>query len=1371
MTSSNVSIPVKLDAFVFNPDVCSGGPQDAKIAPISQPNYSFLRIENFVLQNDTLDHVDVHNATPANRNSRATDLGTGEIRKNRQGVYVHWMIPRPYRTGAAATSDEMHVREKQQKRGAKNLARAEDTDPSAPNFRNVPNRWLVIRKLDPNAPTTLPRSTTIDPIKAWIIESDLMRKIDDLDEKVDLQIDVSPFITSSTASAHDPTDISINEQAEVFIGVQKDAKGWHETTATRINLSLLSSSNQLFPDYQPHNSSVFSMLDTFAYFNDEGNQTGTLTDAVADYYVFGWHQNFDDDPFTLNGETSREARLAALSMTLNDQAAFQEWLESDTDTRVLCHGAMYSVEWHDKWTSQNAPRHVPANDFTKYFTEEMPAAVGTTSLDALLAYVEAHHADGLEKDIWLLGALLRAQSDSVSDQQAGDDEVQNYNFARLAGGTHYSLPIDPSRPAEPPSEHDARVLSELNQAQSLLDGATRIYQQKKWDTFSLWWKFVSDVDNSKPGPRSKYQIAAQELDEARRNLDIVRLEQDAAIDEALNKLSQKPIQSVLSEFNQQRDPTLFIGGVQAGWPVDYLNSLKVRLDSQIVWSGHPNPGDMERFSIDCLPDILQHTALTLVQEFLINSPAQTSAAADRTSSTATFPPLYHDQGDPDSKVKPPKDAPWRDRWESTQAWFPLFLEWEAEYTHIPFEENWSLQENTTRHDKLKKVRYGIRDGVELYKLDIKDRRTVSGRILLLPQPTFNLKVQIDRLFSTTPKDILDTYLTPEEREKLVEGVASLPFSSGPLDGFINDLLTLAHGNHLKPNVRVPGGLPQPLRQAYETSEVVGLGINQMQFVGIESDLTPYGSLVQFSNDDYPAFKPATHGQFRLTKLNVIDKFGQTACGIDQTPRVNGPPPFYPCISDYYEPQILPDNFPNVVRRPQHEALCEFMQVSAQINQPARLNGSFVVHDDNQGNAYWRPITEWENPIWGWLVVNYVDYGIQFFLQDGNFYREVRVAAPNGPHQTSAGTKWLPFKPGSDSGSSHQLDRLIERLTDDVTGEAYLEAFIKMVNNAVANGATAPSAYGQFVNSIVGKPLALVNAGFSLELASDAKVNESTVGEQPNLPQPIELLNTSRTQYKFPFKIGDKSRPHDGLVGYFKAFNQERLKPGDELDLTKLFTTYADPNPPIQPIDHSTFPTISAFWLDPARYFDLELGSPTSSSIESMMDPPASSSYSNDRNAQLTNNVFGCIMDPFLPLHVYSSILPIQPLKLPDWTWEIALKTMTAFFHFGPLLLTDDVPTYDEDHRLEPDYQLTPPAKDQTVPLSAIKIPALSVADWSWLQPYVDEHGDPEAFMALGLGQLDSKPKFDKGPYTAVEGYLQMKAPITGGKEAATELSS
>jgi hypothetical protein len=127
--------------------------------------------------------------------------------------------------------------------------------------------------------------------------------------------------------------------------------------------------------------------------------------------------------------------------------------------------------------------------------------------------------------------------------------------------------------------------------------------------------------------------------------------------------------------------------------------------------------------------------------------------------------------------------------------------------------------------------------------------------------------------------------------------------------------------------------------------------------------------------------------------------------------------------------------------------------------------------------------------------------------------------------------------------------------------------------------------------------------------------------------------------------------------------------------------------------------------------------------------------------------------------------------------------MTAFFHLGPVLVTDDVQQYwDPSRTLGRSYKLNPPSQDDTVLKSALRLPSLDVASWAWLQPFVEPEGssprplrageesaekspprpteeEQTRYMALGLAKVDAKPGFERGPYTALEGYLQLKAPI------------
>ncbi|KAJ5587062.1 uncharacterized protein N7459_002827 [Penicillium hispanicum] len=191
--------------------------------------------------------------------------------------------------------------------------------------------------------------------------------------------------------------------------------------------------------------------------------------------------------------------------------------------------------------------------------------------------------------------------------------------------------------------------------------------------------------------------------------------------------------------------------------------------------------------------------------------------------------------------------------------------------------------------------------------------------------------------------------------------------------------------------------------------------------------------INLHNTTPDPFKPVTHGQFRFTKLNIIDN-GQAIHALNPRYASEGKQAVYPCISDLLAPSRLSNNEANIVRPPAQAGACEFIQISPQINQPAHLNAAFMIHDirhdtDPNNYSYWRPVTEWENPVWGWMVLNYADYGLQVFLPDGTFYREVRLSSPTAPKKTTISAKWLPFEPPENLPDTRQLDRLISRFTE------------------------------------------------------------------------------------------------------------------------------------------------------------------------------------------------------------------------------------------------------------------------------------------------------------------------------------------------------
>ena len=162
MSLPHVCLPVDLDVFVLNEKVCdvqknidqkSGSELGVSlIAPITQPNYVNLRLSNDQIQHDVLPRIDLHNSRDGQTNPRlsstlqkpfrnvtATDpLGKSDpltsLSLSRQGIYLHWAIPRAYRSAVSEAVPPTPI-------PGDNVPQ-KTTNP-CPRFPLVPNRWLV----------------------------------------------------------------------------------------------------------------------------------------------------------------------------------------------------------------------------------------------------------------------------------------------------------------------------------------------------------------------------------------------------------------------------------------------------------------------------------------------------------------------------------------------------------------------------------------------------------------------------------------------------------------------------------------------------------------------------------------------------------------------------------------------------------------------------------------------------------------------------------------------------------------------------------------------------------------------------------------------------------------------------------------------------------------------------------------------------------------------------------------------------------------------------------------------------------------------------------------------------------------------------
>jgi hypothetical protein len=252
----------------------------------------------------------------------------------------------------------------------------------------------------------------------------------------------------------------------------------------------------------------------------------------------------------------------------------------------------------------------------------------------------------------------------------------------------------------------------------------------------------------------------------------------------------------------------------------------------------------------------------------------------------------------------------------------------------------------------------------------------------------------------------------------------------------------------------------------------------------------------------------------------------------------------------------------------------------------------------------------------------------------------------------------------------------------------LQAFFYMINQSVDSTPHAPPDYSNYLTSIVGKPLALVNTRWSLELSTPPLQPQQTIGS-PTI-NPEETLD----QYKIPVKFGDSTRPFDGLVAYWDINKDTGVT-----DFSKIHTYFTDHLFP-----DKTDPRQMISETSPGGFGQPLIPTWTDSSA------PFDSSTKNFRLAAM-------LVDPFTPIHAYTPILPIVSLTLPSWTIQDACRKMTAFFHLGPMLMTSDVPTkyrgkFQAEQVVDPNKLAKP---DPDAP--SVRVPISGKALWRWLQPY------------------------------------------------------
>ena len=1147
-----------------------------------------------------------------------------------------------------------------------------------------------------------------------------MRYIADISVTEDVDVKASTYI--------DPS-LSPDQQGQSFLGYSEQLSTWTEgTTRKHVPVMAANAANPFFADYQPQNAGVFSYFDDLSFVDDFG--AGTFANARISYSVIGYHPSYGNDPLSAPIEAPETiyTRLAAMGYQPMNAGTVTDLDRQGYTFFTVCHGNIFNVGWNTQVTSSNPKVAIsyPADEIQADFRESHPLSVGTSPLDALFGWLEAVDdttvqglppADRLPAatiitNLKKLHTLILDLNDDLDSQLQAQDLIATNNFISSAQGKWWHLA--PSTDKDAPKIPSVDVIERLRAANAIQDRINSLTRKKKKlqkDIFSTWWTYAADRLKGTPANQTdRLNKATQAIKTAVTDLQFLTTDEkegisalQTSLDAAISSFTTKADLKKGTEhaFYRQRDPTLFIAGMRTGWPDDWTDILTVRTTANCerkVGTHSPSTDTIEDEAGDHLVAYKLPSDIYSYIQFLMRE-----ASWNWTDDTHTNdPPQYYKTND---------------RFTGKNAWFPLFIEYEIEYYHVP----WSAWQFGPQGSE-SRVGYSVANTYDLTAVR-GDVRIIKGRCPMLPQASTVLanllKQAFDRIGAANLPSDLDTAAT-------IKAAATLDTVSTPLSGFTEQLITYMTGTHMTPLTYDDKGAPQFIKGADTVSAELNVSADMLSNYGDQTSSTPFASLEDMTADPsvYSPFKPCTHGQFRFTKFNIIDKFGQVIQGIGKTAdpahgQGTTRAPLYPCLGEYYSVQQDPStNNPRTVLQGSG-SLNEFVQLPPSINQNARINADFLSNSyvgSTVTSSKLNVAGDYDDPVRGWLVLNYANASIQVFTARGVFIREFK--ALSGEVSTK------PFE--SDLSNGGSTDPFLTSLLSSFLDRKYLAEMYESLSNTVASVQASPAEYAESMLSILGRPLALVSFGVSLELADPPLQNQCT-----NAPSNTAIdASNSVANYNFPVKIGDKDNVFDGLYGYFPQLNPAQtstIAPS----LSRFYTYHpASSNPTVTSAISPTDTVLKPFYADPS-----------------------------DKNVTLTAQrrkrttiLFG-IIDPFTPVHIYSALLPIKTLTLPSFSISNGLANISTFFRLGPVLIPGDVPPCNDAMNVSQDYnfQSNPPATN-----GKITIPSVGLGEFAWLQPY-GQIGTKYNFMDVDSG--DGKMRWEKGPYTAVEGYLQQKTPF------------
>ncbi|MFC4632730.1 hypothetical protein ACFO3O_02365 [Dokdonia ponticola] len=978
-----------------------------------------------------------------------------------KGMHLHWTLPKALKHAFVGDDTEMQ-------------------------FPYAPNRWMVIRLQTDKGIKDIPS-------KIWMVESDVNNKID------------------FKANGPDPIPnwVVLEDTKLGFKNIGKSTPWSADYTHSKTSplVQAVGAVNPLFASFYPECKNVFGFHD---------DMEGAIIGSTFTYVVTGWYSDPAIDP------------IHPLGSTVETQKTL-EWIQQQWRTNAktyptasVFHTTIHSVRWNE-----NQPTGVPSGDIQVY--------AGNTAAESLSAQIaKSSNVDDPAIETLLNALQYELLEDERNQPSLSSIKTAVHNRSFIPKDRHITWEVlrKEANNEQLQEEKENRIhfpnnptflflLNKLNESQLQFNVLSEDVERLQQEHYFLWYKQALKTINN-------HTVDSFDFEGSRkRNLDEL-VDKKVAIDlltkeinDRVAKLKEQPYlkgpnadfeltQKLEDRFWEPNDPVLLLCGDGVGdtnGPNFQVIESKIncRTEEQLLKELHlevshasgPIPISISTtsFSVPSI-DALSSSAIpyTIIQGVVYESLLLDHSLAidiallaykkaqmerDETSDiiqTFARDVVIKEQTIPTVK-DPNKRAPesfsmvlWK------QAWTPLFMTWEVEYT--PSDDRF--------------------EGLDL--LEKTNNWTLEDGISFKSQSTETMSNSIDFQGISPFSNAVFANLKALVPEEIIHKYGKLNLIAQSLSGLHKHLLMQRPGIQLPPFIYASDSI-------YNFTTDFEIDQAELDVIGTDAYILGCNPGKPDSSDTH-LFFPFRSGVLKIKKLSIVDVFGQVRKVIDGESK-----------------GFVTESVAMGSLKPTQNTQ---IPLPPRIVQPSRIQFYWLNLRDE---VMYQDVGRLESPIFGWLVPNFMDNSIMVYDQNGRGVVQLQISEDFSKEKGLALAK-LPF-PGANQPADVSENIQLHQLLDAINAGSIVSGIMSLAQKVNESLTQARGVQNNTISLLFGQPIALARCSVGLELLGLPAFNQrwDLSGKQDS---------GGIRSIKFPLFIGDFSIENDGVLGYFSDTDYTRL---------------------------------------------------------------------------------------------------------------------------------------------------------------------------------------------------------------------------------------